>query len=403
MLVFAFMQKDHPSLSEIVQVAATLGLSISEQGIANRFDENAFNFLEAMLHECTQQLVNSKMKVDLELLNKFKSVFICDTSIIDLPDFFHHKFPGLGDKSNKQKSSIKLDTSIELLTGKLRLNITKGITADNKTLSATELGERGSLQLRDLGYFDLPRMLEQVKNGVFFISRYKSGVKIYDENGVEIQMLELIKKLNKKKCRNNEFNAFAGTSERVPVRIVMHKLEDKKKIKKKQKKSKRKSKKNNAKQTKLSKALTEWSVLLTNVSKKTLTNKECYDVYRMRWQIELIFKLWKDYCKVDESNSKNPWRILCEIYAKLIGILIEHWIVLNGQWERKNKSYKKGCQAVRLRANELLLAIESGNINILEKFLENFKLYFSNGCSQNSRKKHPNAFKIMGKCERRVS
>lgn len=402
-LVFAFLQKDHPSLSEIVQIASSLDLSISEQGIANRFDENAFKFLEAVFFEGAQQLLKSKVKVDLELLNKFNGVFICDTSIIDLPDYFYKMFPGLGDKSNLKKSSIKIDTSIELLKGNLKINITDGIVADNKTPSAIELGEPGSLQIRDLGYFDLSRKLKQIKNDVNFISRYKSGVKLYEENGNEIDMLELLKKLKNKKCCNYEFAAFAGKKEKVPVRVILHKIEDKKNINKKQKKSKRKAKKNKSKQTKLSKALGEWSVLITNVSKEVLSGKECYEVYRMRWQIELIFKLWKDYCKVDESNSKNPWRILCEVYAKLIGILIQHWIVLNGQWQRKNKSYKKGYQAVRLRANELLLAIESGKLKALEIVLEKFKLYFNNGCSQNSRKKHPNAYKNMAICERRAS
>ncbi len=401
--VFSFLQKEHPSLSEIVQVASALGLSISEQGMDKRYDENAFKFLEAVFYEGAQKLLKSKVKVDLELLFKFNGVFICDTSIIDLPDYFHKMFPGLADKVNLKKSAIKLDTSIELLQGNLKINITDGIVADNKTDSAVELGKPGSLQLRDLGYFDLSRKLKQVKNDVYFVSKYTSGVKLYGENGNEIDLLELLKKLKNKKHSNYEIVAYAGKAERVPVRVILHKIEDDKAIKKKQKRSKRKSKKNKSKQTKLSKALGEWSVLITNVSKETLNGKECYDVYRMRWQIELIFKLWKDYCKVDESNSKNPWRILCEVYAKLIGVLVQHWITLNGQWQRKNKSYKKGFQAVRLRANELLLAIESGKLKYLEIFLGKLKTSFKNGCSQNSRKKHPNAYKNMAICKRRAS
>ena len=123
----------------------------------------------------------------------------------------------------------------------------------------------------------------------------------------------------------------------------------------------------------------------------------------MRWQIELVFKLWKEFCKVDESNSQNPWRVLCEIYAKLIGILVQHWIVQNSQWQRKNKSFKKGYNAVRIRTNELFLALESGELKNLVKVIEKFTLYFSNGCNQNSRKKHPNAYQIMNNCKRRAS
>ena len=46
---------------------------------------------------------------------------------------------------------------------------------------------------------------------------------------------------------------------------------------------------------------------------------------RVRWQIELLFKLWKSHGQLDKSRSDNPWRVLCELYAKLIAMLIQHW------------------------------------------------------------------------------
>jgi len=44
--------------------------------------------------------------------------------------------------------------------------------------------------------------------------------------------------------------------------------------------------------------------------------------------IELLFRLWKTYTLIDESVSKNPWRILTEMYAKLIAVLIQHWLII---------------------------------------------------------------------------
>lgn len=402
-LVCSFMQNDHPSLSEMVQLANSFGLSISEQGFSKRFNENAFKFLEAVFLEVSQHMFDSKEKVDLKLLNKFSSVSACDTSTVCLPDVFHKMFRGLGDKLSKKKSSIKLDTSIELLKGNLKINITEGITPDNKTQSALELGKTDSLQLRDLAYFDLSRFAKQSENKVYFISRYKSGVNLFNEDNSVIDLLKLFKDLKSKNLNYYEFTALAGNKEKVSLRVILSKIENKKVAKKRRKKSKRKARKNKSKQTPLSKALSNWSILVTNVPKETLSGKECYEVYRMRWQIELVFKLWKEFCKVDESNSQNPWRVLCEIYAKLIGILVQHWIVQNSQWQRKNKSFKKGYNAVRIRTNELFLALESGELKNLVKVIEKFTLYFSNGCNQNSRKKHPNAYQIMNNCKRRAS
>ena len=46
------------------------------------------------------------------------------------------------------------------------------------------------------------------------------------------------------------------------------------------------------------------------------------------YNIELLFKLWKSQGRVDESRSTKPWRILCEVYAKLLAMLVQHWVFL---------------------------------------------------------------------------
>jgi hypothetical protein len=52
----------------------------------------------------------------------------------------------------------------------------------------------------------------------------------------------------------------------------------------------------------------------------------------------LLFRLWKTYSRVDESESENPWRILTELYAKLIAVLIQQWVLLLSVWHCSNKS-----------------------------------------------------------------
>ena len=79
------------------------------------------------------------------------------------------------------------------------------------------------------------------------------------------------------------------------------------------------------KQKKTSKArlqLLGWTILITNVPQELLSIDEALVLARCRWQIELCWKLWKQVGKVDTWRSAKPYRILTEIYAKLLGCVI---------------------------------------------------------------------------------
>jgi hypothetical protein len=44
------------------------------------------------------------------------------------------------------------------------------------------------------------------------------------------------------------------------------------------------------------------------------------------WQVALLFQLWKSPGRIDESWSTKPWCILCEVYAPLLAMLVQHWV-----------------------------------------------------------------------------
>ena len=50
-------------------------------------------------------------------------------------------------------------------------------------------------------------------------------------------------------------------------------------------------------------------------------------LYRVRWQIELVFKLWKSYCGFDHIQGMRRERILFELYAKMIGIILTQFLL----------------------------------------------------------------------------
>lgn len=77
-------------------------------------------------------------------------------------------------------------------------------------------------------------------------------------------------------------------------------------------------------------AFAGWTIYLTNVA--DLTFEQAHILARTRWQIELLFKLWKSHGKVLTSRSADPIRQQCEGYAKLLGVLVAHWLLLVSGW-----------------------------------------------------------------------
>ena len=104
-------------------------------------------------------------------------------------------------------------------------------------------------------------------------------------------------------------------------------------------------------------ALAAWNVAITNVPRPMLSLTDALVLMRMRWQIELLFKLWKRRGQVDTWRTKNPARILCEVYAKLIGLVFQQWILAASNWADPERSLVKAAQFVATAAAELASAM----------------------------------------------
>ena len=72
--------------------------------------------------------------------------------------------------------------------------------------------------------------------------------------------------------------------------------------------------------------LAGWLLLLTNAPADKLPSAMMSYLYRMRWQVELIFRQMKSVLRVDKTESEDPCRIQSEIWARLIcAVLLFLW------------------------------------------------------------------------------
>lgn len=69
-------------------------------------------------------------------------------------------------------------------------------------------------------------------------------------------------------------------------------------------------------------------VLFTTVPQSRMNSDRCIDLYRLRWQIELLFKRWKSLCGFDRLPNYLDDTILAWLHAKLLlALLMERMAV----------------------------------------------------------------------------
>ena len=74
-------------------------------------------------------------------------------------------------------------------------------------------------------------------------------------------------------------------------------------------------------------ALMDWTIFVTNVPEEMLSIPQIARLCPVRWQIELIFKLWKSHCGLRQFSGFRRERVLMELYGKMIGAVLIHFLV----------------------------------------------------------------------------
>ncbi len=93
--------------------------------------------------------------------------------------------------------------------------------------------------------------------------------------------------------------------------------------------------------------LAHWTIVLTKVPVCMLSFEQALALLRARWQVELLFKLWKESGLLDDWQARDPWRILCEVYAKLLAMVVQHWLVLLSCWDDPHRSLSGVAEVLR--------------------------------------------------------
>lgn len=75
----------------------------------------------------------------------------------------------------------------------------------------------------------------------------------------------------------------------------------------------------------------QFMVLVTNVPRRVLSARQVAETYRLRWQIELVFKEWKSFANLHEFASANPALVEGLIWASLCAAALKRSLAHTGQ------------------------------------------------------------------------
>jgi hypothetical protein len=176
----------------------------------------------------------------------------------------------------------------------------------------------------DLGYFCLASLAAIAEQGAYFLMRYHYPTAVFQPNGTKINLLPWLQ-TQEQKLVETQVLLGAPSRQQVACRLISTPVppavaEERR----------RKAKLNASKHGKsLSKdylSFLGWAVFVTNVPASMLSAQQVLTFYRIRWQVELLFKLWKSYCGLDHIPAFRSERTLTEFYAKLLVALLSSFL-----------------------------------------------------------------------------
>ena len=382
-LIFGWQANPQASLEELCQSACASGVTISPQGLQNRLNcPEAATFMRQLLERAVGYVVESQPGHS-DLLTRFAGVYIQDSTTIELPLALREIWTGCGNHRSK-KAGLKIQTLLNYQQGHLCLQLAAAKQHDCP-LQSLELPS-GSLRLADTGYFKVANLEQLSQRGVWWVTRLPLRVGIWQQDQVQHLADFLAQQTADVVDIPIELSAQRLACRLIAVRVA-HDVTQQRRVR-----ANNEARRRSRCLPSTTLVACEWTIIATHLSPEQLTVEEALSLLRLRWQIELLFKLWKQTLRVDVWRSHHPWQILTEVYAKLLIALIQHWLCVLGAWHNPQRSLVKACLLLRKHAFLLLIALPHRHALVAALTLISIQLP---RCLIQKRKTRPATFQLL--------
>ena len=376
-LVFGWLENPEASYQHLTETAATLGIQVSRQALEQRLTPETTEMLKLTLDAAITEMLEVAGRCEaLPLLQQFTGVYVQDSTWITLPDELHETWKGQPKKNHPHKAALKLHLCFDVLTGGFQdFQLTDGMTADSAAAKTSDPLLEGSLRLADLAYFSLDELEKLTEAGIYWISRLKANSYLTDGTG---ERLDLEKMLNAE--TENTYirkSIRIGKRKQLRVYLIAERLSQAE-ADKRRRSIRYRAKRKAQTPSKALLRLAGYNLYITNIEEHRLTPKQIGVIASIRWQIELMFKAFKSLSKLHVSRSQKPYRMLSEIYAKLIALLIQHAVMLGAGYRHIQQSFMKTAEYIAGYARLITLSFHRSKTALCET-LKLIKRSFENG------------------------
>ncbi len=354
--VFGWWAEPDATLEQLAQMALRLGVEVSPQAIEQRFTAKTATLLHTVLAASLQHVVRAT-PVAIPILQRFTAVLVHDSTTIPLPDALTTTWRGCGNDTTRGTAGLKCGVQLDLLTGALcGLDLAHGRTSDHALPIQHAIPPAGSLRLADLGFYDLDVLRELDQAGVFWLTRPQSNSRLKLPGNASQSLITFLEERGTDEMWDTA--VLVGKEKPMAARLLARRVPQAV-ADERRRRIRAAAKEKGRAPARAAMALAAWNVVITNIPQELLSLEEAFVLTRVRWQIELLFKLWKSHGRVDDWRTTNPERILCEVYAKLLALVCQHWLIAACGWGDPERSLFKAAQVIRSSVVELAGALAS--------------------------------------------
>lgn len=353
-------------------------VAISKQAIDRRFSPASTSFVKELLKETISAQVSSI--IEPAELDMFQTVRIKDSTTFDIHPSLADVFEGFGKGGGKcSKAGVSIQLEFDIKVGKVfDIDLQSAVSKDSvDAVSKKEDIKEKDLIIRDLGYYS-DKMIEHfIEKKAFFISKLYHNVSVrLNQEDEKICFRALYRKIKAIGVTCLDLNVYIGKKKH-PVRLIAELVPEH--IYEQRVTQRNKENKSTGYNTSDEfKARARFNLHICNIPSTDCSWETILKLYRVRWQIELVFKIWKSLMHIDVIPKMKKERFLTSLYLKLLWIFINWHIISNCrnqfyQTEKRLLSFFKCFQTLKemnIALRNFILVNSDKLDNILENIIE---------------------------------